>query len=232
MNQFYHFLKLIFSTDLIAPLVLIAGYIIFLVLLKGSAPTPEQIIAHATSLYSRYGYEVIFIGSSLEALVLVSLIAPGSLVVGLGAVFAKAGYLSLPQAILVAFFGAMIGYITDYILGYIGFGRIFKKLGYGEVLNKAKVALEGSLIRTFSFGFIHANLGAVVSLAAGAAKIKFLRFLIFSGLSSFFWISLWGILIYSLGEIFLLILARYLPFVILGLVIIWLLTIMIGRRKK
>jgi membrane-associated protein len=225
-------LHLAFSTDLIAPLALILLYIGFLIFLKGSLPPTEEIIQHAESLYARYGYEVIFLGSILEALVLVNLIAPGSLAVGLGAVFARTGQLDLIIAVFSAFLGVMLAYIVNFFLGYFGFGGLISKVGYKHLLEGTKKEIEKDKIKTFGIGFIHPNVGALVSLAAGSAKMKFASFFYLAALSSIAWISFWAILIYSLGEVVLRLLTRFFPLIILLILSAWILSILYSRREK
>lgn len=232
MSSIYSFLKLVFSTDLIAPVVLILVYIAVFIFIRGSVPTSEEIVAHFASIYQRYGYEVIFLGAALEALVLINFAVPGSIAVGLGAVFARSGEVDLTSVVLVATLGATLGYIVDYLLGYFGFGKVVKKLGYFNVFQSVKAQIETSGVRTFILGFVHPNIGSLVSLTAGVIKMRFLSFITLSFLATVAWVSFWALIIFALGDVFLLILTRYTFVLLLMVISIWLLIILYGRRKS
>lgn len=231
ISKFSKILRLDLSTELFVPVILIVLYIIFLISLRGSIPSSEELISHLASLYERFGYEVIFIGAALEALVVVNLFVPGSVAVAFGAVFARSGQVDLTLAVLAGTFGAMVGFIIDFLLGYLGFGRIIKRLGYGNLIGKARIQIEKYRVKTFILGFIHPNIGSFISLAAGTLKIGLARFLVLSSLSTLAWVSLWGILVFALGEVFLIILTKYVWVVILLVLSVWILSSLYGKTK-
>lgn len=231
MKQFFKLLKIELSVETIAPITLIILYIALLVFLKGAIPSPEELLSHAASLYERYGYEVIFLGAMLEALVLVNLITPGILVVTLGAIFARLGQVDLIYCIVAASFGAMSGYLTDYLLGFIGFSQFMAKFGQEKILEKVKAELERSEVRSFGLGFVHPNLGAFLSLAAGTLRMNFLMFVLLALLSTIFWISFWGLLVYALGDVFIKILTKYFFVVVIMVLSAWILVAIHSRRR-
>lgn len=195
-------------------------------------PAPEEIIAHLSGLYARYGYEIMFVGAALEALIIINFFIPGALAVAFGAIFARNGTLDLTTVILVASTGAMVGYIIDFFLGYFGFGKIVERFGNQGILAKARSQVESSGVRSISLGFFHPNLGSLVALAAGTLKMKFTRFVILSFLSTLAWVSLWAVLIFSLGEVFLLIITKYMFVVVTLIASIWILVFLYGKSNK
>lgn len=212
--------------------VLIGFYIAFAILIRKSFPTSEELLSSISSFYGRFGYEIIFLGSMLEALILINLFVPGVVAVGLGAIFARAGELELSIGILLAVSGAMLGYILDFAIGYFGFSKFFNQLGWHKALERVSAELQVSSIRSFSLGFIHPNIGSVVSLAAGTLKMNFTKFSSLSFLSTLAWYSLWAILGFALGEIFLTILTKYAFILMLFVISVWVLTILYGRWSK
>ncbi len=209
MKNFVSSISARLSGELIVPFFLIAIYIVFLVAVKGVIPTAQEILAYFTKLYQSYGYEIIFVSALLEALVVINFFVPGLMAMSLGAIFARAGHLELTLVILAAISGLVIGYTIDFLLGYFGFGDILKKIGYGWVLTKARGQLDKFGDKGLILGFAYPNVASFLSLGAGTLKFKFLYFFFLAAISSLFWIPLWGILIYSVGEIFLTILTRY-----------------------
>ncbi|MDO8619628.1 MAG: DedA family protein [Candidatus Daviesbacteria bacterium] len=231
MGRVKKVLEMFFSSVLVAPLILIAVYIGILFLIKGTALTPAQIISHFDSLYARYGYELIFLGAFLESLAVINFFVPGATIVVLGAVFARTGSVELTYAILVASLGSMVGFSIDYLLGTFGISEIINKLGYGSALNKAKNQINRSQVRTFALGFIHPDLGSFVSVAAGVLKISYKNFVVLAGLSTLTWTSLWGLLIFAFGKVFLVILTKYTSVLVILVLSIWLILTWYERRK-
>ena len=232
ISKFSKILRLELSTELIIPIVLIALYVGFLLAFRGSIPTSEELISRLAGLYERFGYEVIFIGAALEALVVINLFVPGSVAVAFGAIFARSGQVDLTWAVLAASLGAIVGYTADFIFGYFGFGKMVKRLDYGGILTKARVQIEKNDTAAFILGFIHPNVGSFISFAAGTLRSSFTTFLILATLSTFAWVSFWAILIFALGDVFLIVLTKYIWVVVLLVLSIWVLSGLYGKRKE
>lgn len=216
--------------SLILPIVVISFYIAFLIIIRQSLPSSKDFVSQLSSLYGRYGYEIVFLGSMLEALVVINFFAPGAVAMGLGAVFARSGQLDLTLAILAAVLGAIIGYTLDFILGLWGFSAFLEKSDFGKALGKVRNRLEKSKMRSLSLGFIHPNIGSFGALAAGTLKMHFIKFLPVAAFSTIFWYSLWGILVFVLGEVFLIILTKYAFLLILLALSVWILKILFNKK--
>ena len=230
MKPFFKLLRPIFTLSSIVPLVLISFYLGFLIFVRGAFPTAQEIIDHFASIYARYGYEIIFISAFLEALVLVNLFVPGLVAMALGAIFARTGHIELTLVVLAATSGVFLGYIIDYLLGYFGFGDFFKKAGIGWMVDKARQQLNKLGNHGLILGFAYPNVASFLSLAAGTTKVGFSKFLIIATLSSLFWMPIWGIVIYSLGEIFLNVLTKY-SFLIVLVIVTSLVLVRIWQKK-
>lgn len=225
-------LRKIFSVSIIEPVVLILFYVAFLYFIEGVMPNSDRLVSHLESLYGRYGYEILFLGALLETLVVVNILAPGMVALAFGGVFARTGELDLLTAILAAVAGALTGYIIDFFLGYFGFSRVIGKLAGLDLLGRVKKQVDKADIKIFSLGFFHPNLGSVIALAAGTVEMKFVNFLTLAAISTLAWFCFWGILVYALGDIVLVILTEYLSFLTILFVTVWLVLFLYGRRKK
>lgn len=220
-------------TSILTPLVFIVVYLIFFFILRSFFPSSKDLIDQLSAVYGRFGYEIVILGSMFEALVLINLFTPGIAAVGLGVVFAKAGELDLTLVIVLAVIGALVGFMLDFFLGKFGFAQIMERLGFGKVIGQTKGKLEKFNLRTFSLGFMHPNLGALVSFGAGALKMDFRRFFLLALLSTMVWYIIWGLLIFALGGVFLTILTKYTYILFLLVGTIWLLsTIFNGSNKR
>lgn len=199
----------IFSNDLIIPVVLVLSYTLAFFIIRGSVPTGHELINDFSSIYARFGYYIIFISALLEALVVLSFFVPGLLGMSMGALFARTGHTQLSLVILTASLGLIIGYTIDFLLGRFGFSRLVRKIGYGRLIDIAHQKLIAYKNRGLLLGFIYPNIAAFLSLVTGTAKHSFVTFLLLSVLGTLFWVSLWAVLIFFIGDIFLKVFTNY-----------------------
>jgi len=191
------------------PIFLLTVYFLFLILIRAVLPPQDELIEHLSGIYERYGYEMIFIGAFFESLILINFLVPGVVTIGLGAVFARVGELNLGYAILAATGGCLLGYMIDYAVGSLGIEEILKRLSSQDSFEKAQANVEKYAFKSSLVGFIHPNLGAFLSVVIGASRITFKTFIVLAGLSTLFWMSVWGLLIFSFGKLFLIVLTKY-----------------------
>lgn len=203
-----------------------------MITLRNTFPSGQGLVDYLSSIYGRFGYEIVFVGAVLEALIVVNFLVPGAVAIGLGAVFARSGELDLTLAILFAVMGAMSGFTVDYFLGRWGFGKIIDSLGIRSSFKKAEHQIINSSVKTFTLGFIHPNLGSFIAFASGVLRLRFLTFFTLSLLSTVVWYSLWGLAVYALGEVFITILTKYVSVIFLIAISVWMLSIIYGRSKK
>lgn len=213
------------------PVLLVIIYILLVLAIRSIFPSGKELVDYLQTLYGRFGYEIIVIGSLFEALALINFFVPGVLAVGFGVVFARIGNLDLTWVILAACGGAILGYTLDFLLGKFGLGQIFQRMGYKENIERAKLLVEKFDWKTFILGFVHPNIGAIVALTAGTLKMDFKKFLILASLATLVWYILWGLLIFALGKVFLTIFSKYVSMLFMLVGAVWILAILYGRRK-
>lgn len=219
LSAFLRYIGFFTRTDFILPLFLIITYIIFLIVAKGVMPTSEELVVKFAELYGKYGYEIIFFAALLETLILINFVAPGQLAMALGVLFARSGQTELSLVIITAAGGSIAGYLIDYVLGQFGFSEILKKTGFENLLVTAKKQLRKFGKRGLIFGFVHSNVGSLLSLVAGAADISWKVFIPICVTATFFWLSLWAVIIYIFGDVILLLVSKY-GYLLMGVVIL------------
>ncbi|MBI2596487.1 VTT domain-containing protein [Candidatus Daviesbacteria bacterium] len=226
------FIRAVVTNDLLLPLILLLSYLAFLFIARGVFPTSEQLIISFENLYAKYGYEIIFMAALFESLIFLNLFAPGGGALILGVIFARSGQTELDLVIIFASLGAVLGYTLDFVIGYLGLFDIINTLGYGKMIDRSKGRIERFGNQGLIFGFIHPNLGAFVSLAAGVLKIKPANFFIIAALSTIVWATLWGLAVYAMGDVFLVILRKYSFLVVLLIIGIMMLGRIWGKEEK
>lgn len=228
-----HLKEAIFSTSLIAPLILLAVYVTILTILKGAIPPADEIISHLEGLYSRFGYEIIFIGAFLEGALLIDLFIPGTSIVLFGAILTRTGVIEFPLYLLSAFCGFTLGFLLDYLLGYLGFSNIFKKLGLGVELEKAKDKLRKIGGRAFLLGYFHPDVATIFVTAAGIIRLPMKEFLIYNAIAGLFWLTFWSSIAYLAGEGLIALLRQFFLAVVITGVLIWLIfRVIVDLHKK
>jgi membrane protein DedA with SNARE-associated domain len=75
------------------------------------------------SLFDKYGYWVIFLGTLVENTLLLGLIVPGLIVVVLAGIAAQDGAMSFPLATALGILGTVIGDTISYFMGRFGWAR-------------------------------------------------------------------------------------------------------------
>ena len=217
------FLTMVIGSDLILPSLLLLAYATFLFFIRGILPTSEELVNLFSKYYATYGYEILFVAALLESLVLINLFAPGQVALALGIVFARTGETELPFVILAVISGIIIGFTIDYLVGYYGFSDLLKRFGQGGVFDKAKNELKKNGGRSIFISFINPNLGAYMSLAAGASRIEITMFGLIALFSICFWVIAWSLLVFALGDMVLVIIKKYtllLSLIFIGILIV------------
>lgn len=217
------FTQMVIGSDIILPAFLLIAYAVFLFFIRGILPTSEELVNLFSKYYATYGYEILFVAALLESLVLINLFAPGQVALALGIVFARTGETELPLVMLAVISGIVIGFTVDYLVGYYGFSDLLKRFGQGGVFDKAKQELKKNGGRSIFISFINPNLGAYMSLAAGASRLEITMFGLISLFSICFWVISWSLLIYALGDMVLVIIKKYtllLSMIFIGILIV------------
>ncbi len=193
------FLKdLLVSTWLPSTLLLV--YVAFTLFLRDVLPSTDEIVHGFTHLFSKFGYEIIFVGAFLEAALIIDFFVPGSSIVLVGAYFASTGLLSYPIFFVVSLAGFTLGYSMDYLLGYYGWSDILTKFGMKGQLDKARARLKRMGGKSFFIGYFHPDLASFFAMAAGVVKMDIKEFLVYNFLAGSVWLLFWTGLVYLFGE--------------------------------
>lgn len=227
------FRDLILKGSFLAPLAFLGVYIAILVFLRGALPSGNQIVEHLESLYGRFGYEIIFIGALLEGALLIDLFIPGASIVLFGAIFSRTGAIEFPLYLLSAFSGFTLGFLFDYLLGYLGFSSLFNKLGLKDEMESAKKKLHKIGGKAFLLGYFHPDVATVFVTAAGAIRLPLKEFLIYNAIAGSFWLLFWSSIAYFSGEALITIMRQYFIIALIIGVFVWFLVkVFLDRRNK
>ncbi|MDO8573158.1 MAG: VTT domain-containing protein [Candidatus Daviesbacteria bacterium] len=208
----------------LAPFILFGLYLGILFFVRGKIPDPPIFFEQLKNFYMTYGYFLIFIAALFESMLLVGFYVPGSTVILLGAAVSKTGVIELPLVISIGIFGLILGYTLDYFIGKLGWVRLLSKFGLEQ---KIKIIGEGLMkhkMRTILIGFFSPGSASFLSTAAGVLKIPFKDFFILAVLAQSIWGIFWGVLAYSIGIELVDALFKYSPFVLIGVILLFILS--------
>lgn len=172
-------------------------------------PSSEDIVNAARHLFDLYGYWFILFGATIEGLLFITIYFPGSTVIGLGAVFARTGELSLPLVILTGALGLQTGLTIDYLLGRYGWYHLLVKLGLEGSLENWKKRVEQYGLLAMGTAYLIPTTASLLATSAGILKVPFWKFLAASTAVITVWVTIVCIVAYLLGEELVRILGRY-----------------------
>ena len=146
-----------------------------------------------------YGLLILFVGAFLESVLLLGFYFPGSVLIFLGVGLAPSA-LDAVIAVLVVDIAMLTGQSFNYFLGRYGWYKLLVKFGMAGGIENAKLKMEHNDVRYIAYTFWNAGLASFTSTAAGILQIGYKRFITLAIIAIAFWNTLWGILVYSLGE--------------------------------
>ena len=157
--------------------------------------------AWLTDLFARYGYFVVFFGVLLEN---AGVPVPGETILLAGAALARFGHLSLPNVIVVAIIGAVLGDNIGFFIGRRGGRLLLERRGWVFGLNPARLAQFDTFFnrhgaKTVFIARFVTGLRVVGAVLAGASTLPWGRFLVFNIAGAAAWATTFGFVGYALG---------------------------------
>lgn len=159
-------------------------------------------------VYEHWGYLLVLLGALGENTAVLGAVLPGGTLALLGAFYARQGTLNLGLVILFAWIGTVAGYHIDYLMGRYLLGHLLgwgSKSRLGQRLRLAgRVRLGRMLLSKHGGKMIlisHAigHIRSFVALSAGAARMRYTRFLAFELVAALLWNIGYALLGYFLG---------------------------------
>jgi membrane protein DedA with SNARE-associated domain len=193
----------------------------------------EDLLVLVKEFYAKWGLLFIFVASMIEGALFINWYFPGSTIVLIGALLARAGLMPFWSLGVVAYLGFLFAFLFDYVLGRYGFHKILIRWGpFSERVDAGARALQKRAISTFFIWYFHPQSGNFVATAAGVLHYPFFKFFALNAGALFFWISFWLGLVYIFGSIILYIIDNYFAVFILLALSAWLITGYIKERKS
>ena len=161
----------------------------------------EFLVELIRTLFERWGYLVVFLGTFLENTMFLGLFVPGVFVLLLAGLSAHDGLIDLRLALLVAFLGTSLGDTVSYLAGRFGWRRALARAEQLPFMGTVRGAL---MRRTGLFVLAYHFLGytrVVGPVTAGALRIPFRRWFLLDALGALIWVTVYTLGGYSLGRL-------------------------------
>lgn len=146
-------------------------------------PVLDSILDWVTDLMSTWGYLLIFAGMFLESMFLTGWLAPGTVILLLGGLFASKGDLNVFLVGGIALAAALLGDTVGYIIGRRGGQALVDKYSshfkIAERTEKAERYFERFGPVTVLFGRLLSGLDAFVPLTAGMAGMPYWKYILY-----------------------------------------------------
>lgn len=175
------------------------------------------------TLFERYGYLAVFLGTLSENTLFVGLIVPGSLVIILAGISAHDGTFSAPLALVVGVAGTIIGDTISYCLGRFGYARFGFLRKATETIREPILQRGTAFVLTYHFAGYTRVVGPT---AAGVLRMPFIKWALADYAGAVLWVSTYigigyglgiaGLTLDSTDEYF-----RYLEWILLALVAVY-----------
>ena len=190
-----HYLKLLALplTLLVVSISLRLIWIIF------DLPPFEVMLPRIEEWFSIYGLPILFVSAICEGMLLVGAYFPGLFVILVSVLLATSPCEAV-LAVVVGTSGLIIAHAINYILGKYGWYRLLIKFGLKNPIEESrkKLVSKGPWVIWGSYWL--PSMSALTDTAAGIIHMPFRKFILNSIAASFFWNSLAGIIIYTVGD--------------------------------
>jgi membrane-associated protein len=187
----------------------------------------ERIVSAIEPYFLAAGYFIIAAGVLMERSVFIGLIIPGDFILALGGVYASQRKMDLVGVIVVGCVAAICGESIGFWLGRKFGIRVVRRFPYigrwlAEKLEASKDFFRKHGGKTVAIGRYATAAGAFIPFSAGAARMKYWRFLAFDIPAIVVWATGISIFGYLFGENLALVdrvLSRF-GYIVLGLIVV------------
>ena len=190
-----------FLALIIAPLILLAAYLLMFFLWRFfDLPTDERMQEIIKAFFDRYGLLIVLVGAFLEGVLLVGQYFPGGFIIFFGVISAGGNIFRAAEVVGIVCISFFIAYYLNYLMGKYGWYKLLVRFGLGQSIENAKRKLVRQELNAILSTYWEPNLSSITATAAGILQIPRRRFFLYSAIGILVWETLWGIVVFSLGQ--------------------------------
>lgn len=191
-------------------------------------PSEDELLTRFRGWFEAYGYPMLLISATIEAMLLVGLYYPGSVVIFLGVILARNAE-EVVYVVLTVSLGFFIASVINYGLGKYGWYKLLVRFGLSDSIERMRGKLSGAGVKTLLVSASIPNALSLAATAAGIISFPFVTFLLSTAIAVLLWNTMWGTLVGILGERALTLLGVK---AVAAFIIIWILVSMVRTVKE
>ena len=135
----------------------------------------QELLDWLQPFFSTFGYLIVAVAMALESGAFTGVVVPGDVILAIGGVYAAQGDLALPLVIGLAWFGALVGSTTGYMLGR-RYGEAFVKRlpllrRFEDRIEDVKGSIERNAGKTIVVGRFVTGAGGFIPFVAGTSRV-------------------------------------------------------------
>lgn len=155
--------------------------------------------------FQQYGYYIVFFGLLLENSAFIGLVMPGETVLLAASFFAAQGKFNIVLVIIYGILGAIIGNNIGYFLGLRGGRAFIERFGHRLRISDKRITAAEEYFdshggKTVFVGRFASGIRVFVSLLAGASRMNYGKFFLYTLLAVVVWTVGIGIVGYEFGQ--------------------------------
>lgn len=151
-------------------------------------------------VFASSGYWMVPLATFLESAVIISLAAPGLIILLLAGYFAGQGALWLPFVMILAITGTLVGSNTSYLLGRFFWSRFSSKHRIAQKVDQVGRIVINRTMWFLPFYHFSGYGRALVPLAAGALRMPLTKWVLFDIIGAAAWSVAFSLLGYLAGS--------------------------------
>ncbi len=185
----------------IIPLSLLGIYLTLIALWETfGLPPQEELVEIIKNYFANYGLWVVFVGATIEGVLLLGQYFPGGFIIFLGVISAGQNIPRAINVVLLVSVAFFIAYFLNYLMGKYGWYKLFLKLGLKNSIENSKKKLSKHALKAVLGSYWEPNLASITATAAGILQIPVKVFLAHSLIGIVIWNALWGAFVFILGD--------------------------------
>jgi len=189
----------------------------------------DSLVSFMKEKFEQHGYWLIFASALIEGMLILGEYYPGGFIIFVGVISAGKNIGRVTIVVLLVSAAFVIAYYVNYLIGKYGWFKLFLRFKLQEPLEKAQRRLTKHAFNAIMLSYWEPNLASVCATAAGILRLPLKKFFPYSLIAILFWNTVWGTLVYFLGEAAIQALGKK---YILTVLLLWLLIIIVKEVTK
>lgn len=184
------------------PISFVVIYLVYVLLWRiFGLPSVGELTQIIERSFLEYGLWIVLVSAFIEGVLLLGQYFPGGFVIFLGVIASRGDIVRAAEVVGIVSIAFFAAYYVNYLLGKYGWYRLFAKFGLGGSIDRAKDKLNKHIFFAVFSNYWDTNIASIIATAAGVLRIPLGKFLLYSVFGIVIWNTVWGVVVYNIGEL-------------------------------